>query len=177
MKIRTLGLGLVLAGLLGSAPSGPVCAEEARIAVVDGRRALIASNEGRAAEKALKRLMDEKKKAIEPEEAELKRLQEEFETQQYVLSPTAAQDRKLELIKRQRDLERRIREAQDDFELEQRKLMQPLLAEVEKIVRELGEQKGFALVLEKSSPGVLYTADALDITDLVIERLNERKKK
>jgi hypothetical protein len=29
------------------------------------------------------------------------------------------------------------------------------------------------VILEKSSPGVLYTAETLDITDLLIQKLNE----
>ncbi len=174
MRIHWIALACVLGALaLGPGATPASAKDEIRIAVVDGRRALISSNEGRAAEKALKALMERKRKAIGPEEAELKRLEEEFQNQQYVLSPSAAQERKLELIKRQRDLERKMREAQDDLELEQRKLMQPMLEKVEKALKELGKEKGFTVILERSSPGVLYTAENLDITDLVIQKLNE----
>ena len=164
-------LGL-LATLLIAAPAAQA---ETRIAVVDGRRALISSKEGRKAEKILKSLMESKKKQIAPLEVELKRQREEFESQKYVLSRSAVEDRQLELLKRQRDLERSMREAQDDLEIEQRKLMQPLLKQVEEVVAKLGKKKKFTLILEKSSPGVLYLDDAIDITDLVIQKLNEKK--
>ena len=126
-----------------------------------------------AAEKKLKALMDAKKKEIEPVEAALKRRQEEFESQKYVISKSAADDRRLELIKEERDLERRMREAQDDLELEQRKLMQPMLKDVEETLSKLGKEMGYTVILEKSSPGVLYTDQTLDITDIVIERMNK----
>jgi outer membrane protein len=173
MKVRGFGLELVLGTFAAILAATPASAQEVKIAVVDGRRALISSNEGRAAEQQLKTLVDRKKSQIEPMEAELKRQEEEFETQKYVLSSGAAEDRKLELIKRQRDLERRMREAQDELEIEQRKLMQPMLKKVEAALQQIGKEKEFTVILEKSSPGVLYTAETLDITDLLIQKLNE----
>ena len=40
-------------------------------------------------------------------------------------------------------------------------------------MKEIGKDKGFDLVLDRSTPGVLYSTDSLDITDLVIKKLNE----
>ena len=165
-----------LAGLL-LAPLGPApqaSAEEVKIAVVDARRALITSKRGRQAEEKLKSMMEEKKAQIEPLEKQLKRREEEFQAQKYVLSPAVAEERKLELIKEHRDLERTMQEAQEELEIEQRKLMQPMLKMVEDALGELGKEKNFAVILEKSSPGVLYISETLDITDLVIQKLNEK---
>ena len=147
---------------------------EFKVAVVDGRRALISSSQGRAAEKKLKALMDSKKKQIEPLEAKLKRDEEEFASQKYVLNQETTEARQLELLKQRRDLERMMREAQDDLEIEQRKLMQPMLKEVEDVLKKIGKEKGFTMILEKTSPGVLYASDSLDITDIVIQQLNEK---
>ena len=174
MKARVLAIGVALAILAGISVPVPARAQaELKLAVVDARRALITSNEGRKAEKTLKQMMDKKKKEIEPMEAELRRQEEEFESQKYVLSKVASEDRQLELIKRKRDLERRMREAQDELELEQRRLMQPMLEMVEKALGQVAQEMGFSVILEKSSPGVLYTAETLDITDLLIQRLNK----
>ena len=174
MKARVLVIGVALAILAGISVPAPAAAQgDLKLAVVDARRALISSNEGREAEKKLKKMMDRKKKEIEPMEAQLRREEEEFESQKYVLTNRASEERQLELIKQKRDLERHMREAQDDLELEQRKLMQPMVEKVEKALGQLGKEMGFTVILEKSSPGVLYTAETLDITDLLIQRLNK----
>jgi hypothetical protein len=39
----------------------------------------------------------------------------------------------------------------------------------------VGRDNGFALILIRGAPGVLYYKEALDITDVVIERFNKDK--
>ncbi len=173
--IQLWSTAILLAGLGLPLVPAPASAQEVRIAVVDARRALITSNQGQQAEKQLKTLVDKKKAEIEPLEKELKRKEMEFESQRYVLSASVAEERKLELIKEQRDLERSMREAQDELEIAQRKLMKPMLRKVEEALTQIGKEKSFTVILEKSSPGLLYTAEALDITDLVIQRLNQKQ--
>lgn len=164
---------LTFAGLLLAGPAA--AAESVRIAVVNQQRALASSNEGRAAEKALKSLMQKKRTELEPLEQELKRQQEEFESQKYVLSRSALEERKLDLLKRQRDLERSMREAEDDLEIENRRLMQPLVKRIEQALSEIGKEKDFTVILETKSTAVLYAEESIDITDLVIQKLNEKK--
>ena len=164
---------LTFAGLLLAGPAA--AAESVRIAVVNQQRALASSNEGRAAEKALKSLMQKKRTELEPLEQELKRQQEEFESQKYVLSRSALEERKLDLLKRQRDLERSMREAEDDLEIENRRLMQPLVKRIEQALSEIGKEKDFTVILETKSTAVLYAEESIDITDLVIKKLNMKK--
>ena len=42
------------------------------------------------------------------------------------------------------------------------------------IVEEVGKSKGFTLILRRGTPGVLYSREKLDITDLVIEKYNAK---
>jgi outer membrane protein len=150
-----------------------VSAQELKIAFVDARRAVASSNSGKAAKGKLDKLTEQKRDELRPREQELKRLSEEFEAQRFVLSKDALADREIQLLKRRRDLERDFQAAQEEFEIEQRRVFDPLLRSVRAAVQKVGEDKGFTVILERGSPGVLYYEDGLDITDLVIERLNE----
>ncbi len=143
------------------------------IAIVDTTRAAANSKEGKAAEQVLKDLRDRKREEFGPKDEKLKRLRDEYETQRFVLSKEALQERELELLKMQRGLERDLEEAQEEFEIEQRKLMQPILKSILRVVNEVARDKGYGVILEKTSPGVLFYSDQLDITDEVIQRLNE----
>ena len=176
MKIHRFSFRIAIATFAGLLLAGPAAAAESvRIAVVNQQRALASSNEGRAAEKALKSLMQKKRTELEPLEQELKRQQEEFESQKYVLSRSALEERKLDLLKRQRDLERSMREAEDDLEIENRRLMQPLVKRIEQALSEIGKEKDFTVILETKSTAVLYAEESIDITDLVIKKLNKKK--
>ena len=164
---------LALAALL-VAPAAAQAQEAQKIAIVDTTRAAATSKDGRAAEQKLKDLRDRKREEFTPLQAELRRLQDELETQRFVLSKEALQDRQLEIVKKQRSLERNLEEAQEDFEIEQRKLMQPILKSIMSVVNQMARDKGYDVVIERSSPGVLYYSEQLDITDRLIELLNEK---
>ena len=138
--------------------------EEVKIAFVDARRAVSGSKQGQAAKQQLDEVSQKKRE---------KRLTEEFESQRFVLSKEALQEREISLLKRRRDLERDFQSAQEALEIEQRRIMDPLLRDVRAAVQKVGETNGFTVILERGSPGVLYFENGLDITDLVIQSLNE----
>jgi outer membrane protein len=73
----------------------------------------------------------------------------------------------------QRDLERDFQAAKDELAVQNRKLLAPLMKKLEEAVKEIGKDKGFDLVLERSNSGILFSTDSLDITDLVIKKLND----
>ena len=82
----------------------------------------------------------------------------------------------INIMKRRRDLERDIRSAEDDLQLEQLRLLQPIQKNVAKVVEELGKEKGFTMIVDKSARGLLYTDKSLNITELVVQKLNEHGK-
>jgi len=173
MQIRTrragMSLGLALALLV---PALPAFADF-KLAVVDQRRALLSSEGGKAAESTLSQLEDKKKKELEPRSSKCKKMQEDIEAQRFVLSDEAIQERMIEFQSCQRDLERDFQAAKDELAVQNRKLLAPLAKKLEEAVKEIGKDKGFDLVLDRSTPGVLYSTDSADITELVIKKLNE----
>ena len=169
----SIATGLVL-GVLGPAA---IAEAELKVGFVDPRRAVMSSARGREGEEILAKLVDQKKKQMEPREKEFRRLTEELEAQKFVLSKDALEERQIEVVKLRRDLEREMQEAQEDLQIEERKMLAPLLKDLEAAIREVGKDKSFDLILDRSNAGVLYYEDGLDVTDLVIKRLNEGNNK
>ena len=147
-----------------------------KIGFVDLRKVTFASEEGRKAEKDFRKLAEEKRAEIRPREEALQRLQDEYENQKYVLSQDALQERRLEIMKRTRDLERDMREAEDELQIKQVQLLQPIQKQVVSIVEQLGKEQGFTMIVDKTTQGLLYFNAGQDITDQVIERLNQQKR-
>ena len=141
--------------------------------IVDTRRALVSCKAGQDAQKSLTSLMEKKKGIFSPKEDEVKKLEAEYETQKFVLSQDALEERRIEIARLKSQLERSVEEAREEMAVAEREAFQPLLAKVEGLLKEIGKEKGLVVILEKSSPGVLYYSDSLDITDILIDRLNK----
>ena len=176
MGIRLLGSWFVLGTLASLLVPSMALAADLRIAFVDQRQAIISSARGREAEKILAELAAKIQGELEPQQEDLRRLGAELEAQRYVLTPEAIEERRLDLVKRGRDLDREVQKAQEELQLEERKMLGPLVRKFGEAVKEIGKDKDFALILDRASPGVLYLEDALDITELVVKRLNENGK-
>ncbi len=173
MARRGLRSWLALAGIACLLVPTLAVGAEPKIAFVDQRRAILSSTEGREAERVLQELATEKQQEIASQEEELRRLGAELEAQQYVLTAQAIDERRLDLGKKRNDLERKRQEVQEELRLQERKMLAPLVKKFAEALQEIGKKEGLSLILDRSSPGVLYLEDALDITELVVERLNE----
>ena len=171
MRLRThLALGFGLAALV-AAPTLAVA--QGKIGFVDQRKAVFASKEGKLAEQRVNDYVQEQSEKLRPRQEDLKRLMEEFEKQKYVLSEDALQERKIDIMRRQRELERDAKEIEEDLQIEQVKALQPIQKKLANIISTIGKEQGLSLIVDKATQGLLYYDESLDVTDLVIERLNK----
>jgi outer membrane protein len=172
MHMRRLvpwGIVLILAAML--APLAQ--AQSGRMAFVDLRKAMFNSKEGRAAQEQFAKFEEAKLGELRPRREELRSLEEEYEKQRFVLSPEALQDRRLEIVKKRRDLERDLREAEDELQIRQVQLLQPIQKRIAEIVQQFGKDQGYTMIVDKSAQGLLYFEEKLDVTDQVIAELNK----
>jgi len=117
MHVRQLVAGFALTIFAAGVASSAARAADLRVGVVDVRKAVFSSSEGKTAQQQFSKLEDEKMSELRPRQEEVRRLEEEYEKQKFVLSPDALQERRLEIVKRRRDLERDFNEAQDDLQI------------------------------------------------------------
>jgi outer membrane protein len=173
MYMRPPGATVALFVLSLLLAPGEALAAEPKIGFVDLRKAVFSSREGKAVQEQFSKIEEAKAAELRPRQEELRKLEEEYEKQKYVLSPEALQDRRFEIIKMRRDLERDLREAEDDLQIRQVQLLQPIQKKVAKVVEDVGKQNGFTMIVDKSSQGLLFFQESSDITELVVQRLNQ----
>lgn len=164
---------LVSLALLSALSAPLLAAAEVKVAIVDQRRGILTTDQGKAAQKELEKLAEQRKTKLKPAQDEFQKKQEELESQRFVLSETALEERMLELEKQRRELERDVQAVRDELQVQERKLLKPILEKWGKAVEEIGKEKSFDVILDRSTPGILYHSNALDITDLVIARVNK----
>jgi Skp family chaperone for outer membrane proteins len=101
MTIRAIAAAALAASVLVLAPARGGAAEP-KIGFVDLRKAVFASREGKAAQEQFGKLEEAKAAELRPRQEELRKLEEEYEKQKFVLSPEALQDRRFATCARRR---------------------------------------------------------------------------
>lgn len=165
----------LLAGLaLALFATAPVAAAEEKIGVVDIDQALNSTEEGKAAREELSRKQREAQGKLEPMVERFKEMQEELKSKRFVLSEEALYQKQLDLVELKTEIDNRAKELEDKFKVDKERLEGPLRKKLISIVEQIGKDEGFALILARGAGGMLYNREALDITELVIERFNKK---
>jgi outer membrane protein len=149
-------------------------AEEPRIAVVDVDQAINATDQGKKAREELTKRRKAAEAQLKPMIEKGKALAEELQSKRFVLSEEALYQKQLELAEVQNDVRAKGAELEGQFKIDYERLVGPLRQKLGEIIAEIGKSEGYTMILERNSPGLLYSREALDITDLVIQRLNKK---
>jgi outer membrane protein len=145
---------------------------QVRIAVVDLQRALNETEDGRRAKARLKRLFKQRQQELDKAQGELKTLKEEFDEQADTLSDTARQERLDAIQKQFVELQSTYVEYQRELAEKEAEMTQEIIARMETILRRVGQEEGYTLIMERNEGGVIFVPGNLDLTDVVIQRYN-----
>jgi outer membrane protein len=174
MKVhRTLAMAALAALLVwGTAASEQ---QEIKIGVVDLEQAISSTEEGKAAREEFGRKQREAESKVQPMLDRYRTLEEELKAKKFVLSDDALYQKQLDLAEMRNEIQSKMREIEGQLQVDQKRLEGPLVQKLESIIAEFGKSQGFTLIIRRGAPGVLYAREALDVTELVIERYNKKK--
>ncbi len=164
------GLASVLICSLGL--STPAFAD-AKIAVVDLQRAINETQDGQQAKARLKKVFDQRQKSLDDAQNKLKAMKEELEKKKDVLARDVLQKKLEEYQKNFVDLQSKYVDYQKELAAKEGELTKVIVARMERILRTLGQQQGYSLILERNEGGVVYMPTQLDLTNEVIQRYNK----
>ncbi len=169
---RKMGVALALALALGVA--GTSRAEEVKIGIVDVEQALLSTDEGKAAREEISRKQREARAQVEPMMQQRNAIAEELKGKKYVLSDDALFQKQVQLAEVENKIKSKIEELDGQLKIEQGKMLAPLETKMRSIIESIGKEQGFALILQRNNPYVMYSREALDITDQVVARFNRK---
>jgi outer membrane protein len=171
-------LGFALAAPMAAAqPAAPAPAAAAaqgpiRIAVIDTEKILLSSQAGKKAVADLKKLQEQRENDLRARAQELKDLQTKINDGRLSL----AQDKLADLSKQLEEKDIALRRAQDDANRELTKKRDEMLAGIDDrvmpVINQIGKELGYTLIFRKFESGLIYADDAIDITGVVIQRLD-----
>jgi outer membrane protein len=150
-----------------AAPAGPI-----KIAVIDTEKILLSSQAGKKALADLKKLQEAKENELRTRAQELKDLQSKITEGRLSL----AQDKLADLSKQYEEKEIALRRLQDDATRELNKKRDEMLAAIDgrvmPVINQAGKDLGYTLIFRKFESGLIYADEAVDITGVIIQRLD-----
>ncbi|HVS65625.1 MAG TPA: OmpH family outer membrane protein [Thermoanaerobaculia bacterium] len=175
--MRKLRIHPVIALLALAALSSAAIAQEgvssAKIGVIDVERILEESSAGKAVIEQLKTLRDEKSNELKSKKDALDQLRQRYTESRLTL----AEDKLAEMEKQLEDMTIELQRAQDDAQREMQKRQAEAFGQIETrvlpIINQVGQELGFTLIFNKFQSGLLFAADNVDITDVVIQRFDQ----
>jgi len=163
-------ISLAVAAL--AAPMFAQTTTPARVAVVDVQKVLSQSTAGKAAYEKLKKMQDDRIEKAKQMDEELRKLDADINTKKLSLSEdklTELQkqlaDKRISMQRYAQDADREIGEARD-------RELQALQVKIEPVINAIGKELGVALIFNKFESGLVYASDAVDITDMIVQRFN-----
>ena len=143
-----------------------------RVAVIDVDRVVLESAEGKAAFKHLQDIQRQKIEEAKQYETELMELEKKLNEQKFILS-----DAKLSELRKEYEAKGiAFKRFKDDTQRELDTVRQEELSKLEKrimpIIEQMGRENNYALIFNKFNSGLVYAADAVDITGEVLRRFN-----
>jgi outer membrane protein len=173
--MNTLALfPLVLASLFAS---DAAVAAKAKYAVVDMQAVILNVEEGKAARSKLETEIKAKEKELLKRKDELDKLNKEWTEQAALLSEKARMEKQQDFQKKFLALRNDEMSFQNEIKRKEQEATQKIAVSVSKIVNEMAKSRGFDMVFETNSAGLLYLKDPVDMTKEVISTYEKKSKK
>ena len=147
-------------------------AADTKIGVMNVQRIVVACDAGKAAKQRFEKKMNDLKAGFKKEEEELKKMQAEIKKKSSAWSEEK-RDEKIRAFKKSgRAFQAKTEDARFEMKQLQDKELEPILKTMEKVVKQYGKDNGYTLILD-SKNGVVYFDKTVEISDLLIKKLNE----
>ena len=176
MKLKLVGMFLGAAmALLGGAESA--LAQEIKIGYIDSIKIFAENKETQDAERVYRQDVQQWEAQKQRMEQEIARMGEELNAQSPMLSEEKKQERRLEMNRKMDEYKRFMEETFGDNGLaakRNKELTQPIVDKINRIIEAIAIEQKYSMVFDVANANVVYADKKLDLTDLVLTRLNQR---
>ncbi|MCR4396446.1 MAG: OmpH family outer membrane protein [Candidatus Saccharicenans sp.] len=153
--------------------AAPVMAQgQLKVAIVNSQKAFDQSQAGQKAVAILKEREDQLKADLKQMDEELRKLRDKLASQKLTLSSEAQSQLQQEIDRKQAERQKYEQENTRLFEQFKDQLIKKIREEMLAVIDELIKERGYELVFDLSTSGLIYYRPELDITDEVIKRYN-----
>jgi outer membrane protein len=161
-----VALGLALAWGTGATD------DATKMGFVDVELVLASVDSGKAAREEIERKSREAQGRLAPLVEQLEAMQKELQAKQFVMSEDAVRAKQLDFVELKNRYETKAKEEEGQLKIDQQRLFGPLVEKLELVIKEVGKENQFSVIMQRNAPSLVYIREALDVTDLVIKNFN-----
>ncbi|MBF0456946.1 MAG: OmpH family outer membrane protein [Nitrospirae bacterium] len=170
--VLVLAVALVFAATVAKAQQN---GQNVKIGFVDIQKVINESEPGKKAKEALEVHIKGHQAKIEEKEKAIDAMKADLEKKGAALSEEAKKKKQDDMQSMIRDLKRMAAEAQEEVRKKEADLTKDVFSDIRNIIRQIGKDDGYTAIME-SGP-VLYSGEGTDVTDKIVKKLNDLKKK
>jgi outer membrane protein len=168
LLVMIVGLAVLINGALSR-----VNAADLKIGFVDLDRAANDSEEGKKAVSGLKDFMSSKQSVITEKGKAIEKMKSDLEKQGSIISADAKKSKMEEAERSEREFQRLVTDANQEFEKKRRELTEAVYKEIIEIISRVGLEEKYSAILPLQS--TIYGDKTLDITETILKKFNEHK--
>ncbi len=172
---RSVKILLVAMAVLAASQS--IAAAKARYAVVDMQAVILNVDEGKKAREALEKEIKAKEAELLNQKKELDKLNNDWKEQAALLSEDARLKKQQEFQQKFMALRNSEMAFQQEIKRKEQLATQKIAVSVSKFVNDLAKKRGFEMVFETNSAGLLFLKDPVDLTKEVIDSFGSKGNK
>ena len=169
-------MGIVILILMGGWFIGSVWSAEIKVGCVDIQKVMNECQAGIEAKKAIGKEMEKLQKLFAERQKELQTIKESLEKQAPMMKPEVRATKEKEFQSKVRDYQRWLEDNQKEIQQKGMEMERTILQGIQTVIKKIGEEEGYTLVLEKNENIVLFSSKAIDFTDRVIKAYDAQKK-
>lgn len=154
-----------------------VWAADMKFGYIDMQRALNLSEAGKAAKAQLQEKLQKYQEQVNAKQSELQKLKNDLEKQGMTLNEASKAAKEKDYQQKLKDFQRFTKDAEEDLQARDAEFTKKILETLEKIVHGYGKDKGYAMIFDARSAGLLYADKAVDLTEDILKALNAEKGK
>ena len=148
--------------------------EPIKIGIVDLQQAVSSTDEGKVAREEMARKQREAEAMMAPFYERYKSLEDDLKAKKFVLSDESLFQKQLDLAEVRNQIENKMKEIEGQLKVDQARIQEPLVTKLRTIINETGRDEGFTMIMQRGGAGLIYTREALDITDMIISKYNKK---
>ncbi len=150
-----------------------VAQNQFKLGVVDTQKVFEGYKSAKAASEVLKTAEDKLLAQIEDVREQIRTMEERLAKQKLFLEDPETESIENDIRLKTQEYQRELEMGQQSILAKQKELVEPILNEIETLIKEIGKNGAYNLILEKRLV-TLYVDPSYDLTESVTQTLNER---
>ena len=153
--------------------AGALAQNQLKLGVVDTQKVVEEYERAKEAQKKLKGATDKLRAQLEKIREEIGSLEERLTKQKLFLEKPETESLQNDINLKQQEYQRELGIGQESIVAKEKELFEPILKDIEILIKEIGKNDGYNLILEKRLV-TLYVDPSYDLTETVVQTLNKR---